>query len=50
MYTYKVLEAKHPKAAEELMNKMAKDGWKVISTTYWMNFNVRIIITFEREA
>lgn len=49
MYEYKVLEAKNSKDAEEMMNKMAKEGWKVISTTFWRNFKTILIITFERE-
>lgn len=48
-YEYKVIEAKNSKDAEEIMNKMAKDGWRVISNTYWMNFKAILIITFERK-
>ena len=48
-YEYKVIEAKNSKEAEEIMNRMAKDGWRVISNTYWMNFKAILIITFERE-
>lgn len=49
MYEYKVVEAKNSKEAERIMNDMAKDGWKVISNTYWVNFKAILIITFERE-
>ena len=49
MYEYKVIEAKNPKEAEEIMNEMAKEGWKVISNTYWVNFKSFLVITFERE-
>ncbi len=49
MYEYKVMEAKNYKEAEELMNKFAKEGWRVISNTYWMNWKAILIITFERE-
>lgn len=48
-YEYKVKEAKDAKKAEEIMNEMAKDGWRVISTIYWMNMKALIIITFEKE-
>lgn len=49
MYEYKVIEAKGSKDAEDIMNKMAKAGWRVISNTYWLNFKAILIITFERE-
>ena len=49
MYEYKVVEAKNSKDAEQIMNNMAREGWRVISNTYWMNFKAILIITFERE-
>ena len=49
MFEYKVIEAKNAKDAEKIMNQMAQDGWRVISSTYWMNFKAILIITFERE-
>lgn len=49
MKQYKVLEAKNSKEAEDIMNKMAQEGWSVISTVYWMNFKAILIITFEKE-
>ncbi|MFA5543367.1 MAG: hypothetical protein WC008_04125 [Bacilli bacterium] len=49
MFEYRVIEAKNAIDAETKMNLMAKDGWKVVSTSYWTNFKVLIIITFERE-
>lgn len=49
MYEYKIVEAKNAKDAEIQMNKYAKEGWRVISNTYWMNFKAELIITFERE-
>lgn len=49
-YEYKVVKVKNEKVAEETMNKMAKEGWRVVSTTYWTNWGVAIIITFEREV
>ena len=48
-YEYKVVEAKGAKKAEEIMNQMAKEGWRVISNVYWMNMKAILIITFERE-
>lgn len=48
-YEYKVLEAKSSKNAEELMNEMAKEVWRVISTIFWVKIKTIIIITFERE-
>ncbi len=50
MYEYKVLEAKNSKEAENIINKMAKEGWRVISNTYWGNFKAILIVTFERET
>lgn len=49
MYEYRVMEAKNAKEAERIMNKMATEGWRVISNTYWTNFKAILIITFERE-
>ena len=50
MYEYKVVEAKNAKEAEKLMNEYAKDGWRVVSNTYWINFKAILIVTFEREV
>ena len=49
VYEYKVVEAKNAKEAEKLMNKFAKEGWRVVSNTYWINFKAILIITFEKE-
>lgn len=49
MFEYKVVEAKNAKEAEAEMNKYAREGWRVISNTYWVNFKAELIITFERE-
>lgn len=49
-YEYKVVEAGNAQKAEAIMNKMANEGWRVISNTYWMNFKAELIITFEREV
>lgn len=50
MFEYKVMEARNHKEAEEVMNTHAKEGWRVISNTYWSSFKVVLIITFEREV
>lgn len=49
-YEYKVVEARNAQKAEEIMNEMANEGWRVISNTYWMNFKIELIVTFEREV
>lgn len=49
MYEYKVIEVEYPKDMEKLMNDMAKDGWRVVSTAHWHNFKATMVITFERE-
>jgi len=48
-YEYRVVEAKNSEEAEEIMNEYAKEGWRVISNTYWLSFKAILIITFERE-
>ena len=35
--------------AEETMNTMAAQGWKVVGVTYWSYWWVHLLITFERE-
>lgn len=49
MKQYKVIEAKNSAEAEQIMNEMAKDGWRVISNTFWQNFKAILIITFEKD-
>ena len=49
MKEYKVVEAKNAKAAEAVMNEMARDGWEVVSVTYWTYWTTRLVITFTRE-
>ena len=48
MKEYKVIESSKKKA-EQLMNDMAKQGWEVVSVTYWNNFTLCLLITFVRE-
>ena len=50
MKIYRVEEAKNAKEAEVIMNRLAREGWRVVSTAYWLNFKAELIITFEREA
>ena len=35
--------------AEKIMNDMARDGWRVVSTCYWAYWWVHLLITFERD-
>ncbi|MGN0807105.1 MAG: DUF4177 domain-containing protein [Candidatus Coproplasma sp.] len=49
MKEYKVEFAKNVKVAEEIMNTLAKEGWKVISTSCWYRGRVGMTITFERD-
>jgi hypothetical protein len=46
---YKVLTAESPIQAEELMNEMAKNGWKVVSTSITDSDRFIMVITFIRE-
>lgn len=48
MKQYKVVET-NKKNAEDIMNDMARQGWRVVSMTYWSYWNVSLLITFERE-
>ena len=56
MVEYKIenVRGKHKndtvKAAEEKMNEMAKDGWRVVGTTEFMavEFGYSFLITFEK--
>ena len=48
MKEYKIVEAKKHQA-EEIMNDMAKQGWEVVSMTYWSMWKVALLITFSRE-
>jgi hypothetical protein len=49
MFEYKVVETKNGKEAEIQMNELAKEGWRVVATSYWLNYKAILIITFERE-
>ena len=49
MFEYKVVEAKNAKDAETQMNKYARDGWKVISNTYWMNLKPNLLLRLKEK-
>ena len=49
MKEYKIVEAKKKKA-EQIMNDMAKQGWEVVSLTYWSYWSVSLLITFSKEV
>lgn len=49
MKEYKVLETTK-KNAEKLMNDMAKQGWEVVSVTYWSMWTIGLLITFSRDV
>ncbi|NDO46361.1 DUF4177 domain-containing protein [Clostridium sp. MD294] len=48
MYEYKV-ETYKVNAAEEAMNKLANDGWRVITVSPNMAIGYGIIVTYERK-
>ena len=47
MYEYKV-EVLGVREAEETMNQLAKDGWRVIEITPNIALGFGIVVTFER--
>ena len=49
MKTYKIMQTRKSRA-EELMNEMAAEGWKVVSVSYWSYWTIRLLITFVRET
>ena len=48
MKEYKVVKV-HEKDAEATMNEMARQGWSVVTVTYWSYWGISLLITFERE-
>jgi len=48
MTVYKVVEVSK-RRAEDKMNEMARQGWKVVSMTYWNMWKISLLITFSRE-
>ncbi|MCC0690911.1 DUF4177 domain-containing protein [Clostridioides sp. GD02404] len=49
MKEYKIVEAKKSQA-ETIMNDMAKQGWEVVSVTYWYSWKISLVITFSKEV
>lgn len=47
MKEYKVITASS-KNAEWIMNDMARQGWEVVSVTYWSYWTISLLITFSR--
>lgn len=50
MSEYKVFEVRNINQAEELMNEMAKNNWKVASTSITDSNSFMMVITFIREV
>lgn len=48
MKEYRMLETRKGEA-EALMNRMAREGWEVVSATYWSAWKLCLLITFSRE-
>ena len=48
MKEYKVVESSKGNA-EKIMNDMARQGWEVVSVTYWSCWKISLLITFSRE-
>ncbi len=49
MKEHKVIETRR-RNAEKLMNDMAKQGWEVVSMTYWRKLiSHALLITFSKE-
>ena len=48
MKEYRMLETRKGEA-EALMNRMAREGWEVVSVTYWSAWKLCLLITFSRE-
>lgn len=49
MKEYKMIETSKGRA-EEVMNDMARRGWRVVSVTYWNAWTIKLLITFERDT
>ena len=48
MKEYRMLET-GKEEAEALMNRMAREGWEVVSVTYWNSWKLCLLITFSRK-
>ena len=48
MKEYKMIKTPQ-KDAERVMNEMAREGWEVVTVTYFSYWWVSLLITFSRE-
>ncbi len=48
MKEYKVVRTTLKKM-ENMMNETAKEGWEVVTVTYYSAFTTDLVVTFERE-
>ena len=48
-YEYKCIEYENSKYLNAYINIEAKQGWRVVSVTFWTNFKALLIVTFERK-
>lgn len=48
-YEYKCIEYNNSKDLNAHINMEAKQGWRVVSVTFWTNFKAILIVTFERK-
>ncbi|MBQ9329867.1 MAG: DUF4177 domain-containing protein [Oscillibacter sp.] len=48
MKEYKIVETTK-KQAEQVMNDMARQGWEVVSMSYWSYWKISLLIVFARE-
>ena len=48
MKEYKMVKVREPEA-ERVMNEMAREGWSVVTVTYYSYWWISLLITFERE-
>lgn len=49
MKEYKVVKVREPEA-ERVMNEMAREGWSVVTVTYYSYWWISLLITFERDT
>ncbi len=48
MKEYKVVPTTLKKM-EAMMNEMAREGWEVVTVTYYSSFTTDLVVTFEKE-
>lgn len=49
MKVYKVFYCSSAEEAEETMNEWARQGYEVVSTSYWAKFITGIMVTMAKE-